>query len=293
MSRWWRAYDEAVDDPKLQRLGPILGWAWFNLMCIASKNDGALPAIGDIAFKLRTTDQKAAATIAALVAAGLFDKREDGRYAPHNWQGRQYKGDAADPTNADRQKRYRDRRRNGVTTVTETVTAKRPETDNRTDVDDDGDASARAGNLCTPEALLLTEKLLVIAGHDPAFWPPGWCGAPMRVQMWINQGWKPEIIAAAVTGAAGRKRGEPANSIQFFEKAIAEEHARQAAPLPKVEIREQQTITVNHGTAKARSGGSLLGSIQRELASVEAQIADLALPGDAVLSIPDRSIRRS
>jgi hypothetical protein len=166
--------------------------------------------------------------------------------------------------------------------------AQMPET--RIDVADD--ASPRGGSLVTPEALALTEKLLVIAGHDPAFWPPGWCGAPMRVQTWTDQGWKPEIIVAAVTSVAARKHGAPANSINFFERAIAEEHAKQAAPLPKVEIREQQTITVNHGTSKSKSGGSLLDSINRERANVEAQIADLALPGNAVLSIPDRSVRR-
>ena len=93
----------------------------------------------------------------------------------------------------------------------------------------------------------LAEKLLVIAGHSTEFWPPGWCGAPNRVATWLAQGWQPEIIVAAVTAAAARKHGAPANSVQFFEKAIAEEHARQAAPLPQVEIREQQTIRVAHG----------------------------------------------
>jgi uncharacterized protein YdaU (DUF1376 family) len=93
----------------------------------------------------------------------------------------------------------------------------------------------------------LAEKLLIIAGHSPEFWPPGWCGAPNRVATWLAQGWQPEIIIAAVTAAAARKHGAPANSVQFFEMAIAEEHARQAAPLPQVEIREQKTIKVTHG----------------------------------------------
>jgi uncharacterized protein YdaU (DUF1376 family) len=98
----------------------------------------------------------------------------------------------------------------------------------------------------------LAERLLVIAGHDTKFWPPGWCGAPNRVATWLAQGWKPEIIVAAVTAAAARKRGPPANSVQFFENAIAEEHARQAAPLPQVEIREAQTRTVtSHGKPKS------------------------------------------
>jgi uncharacterized protein YdaU (DUF1376 family) len=98
----------------------------------------------------------------------------------------------------------------------------------------------------------LAERLLVIAGHDPKFWPPGWCGAPNRVETWLAQGWKPEIIIAAVTAAAARKRGPPANSVQFFENAIAEEHARQAAPLPQVEIRDAPTLTVTrHGKPKS------------------------------------------
>lgn len=90
----------------------------------------------------------------------------------------------------------------------------------------------------------LAEKLLVIAGHDPAFWPPGWVTAHMRVETWLSQGWSPEIIIAATTAAAARKHGPPANSVQFFEKAIAEEVARQAAPLPTVKVRQPENLTV-------------------------------------------------
>lgn len=109
-----------------------------------------------------------------------------------------------------------------------------------------------AVDACEPSrSFVLAEKLLVIAGHDTKFWPPGWCGAPNRIETWLSQGWKSEIIIAAVTAAAARKRGSPANSVQFFENAIAEEHARQAAPLPKVEIREAPTLTVSHGKPKS------------------------------------------
>jgi hypothetical protein len=122
MSRWWRAYDEAVDDPKLILLGDKAHRAWFCLMCVASANGGVLPDIKIVAVKLRTTPQRAAAALAELVQAGLFDQREDSKFEPHNWSARQYKSDVTDPTNADRQKRYRDRKRNGETTVTDTVT---------------------------------------------------------------------------------------------------------------------------------------------------------------------------
>lgn len=121
MSHWWRAHDDAVDNIKLGRLTDRLFRAWFNLNCLASANGGKLPAIGDVAFKLRVSEHKAAEIITALVQAGLYERREDG-FEPHNWALRQFKSDATDPTNATRQKRYRER--HGVTakTVTEGVT---------------------------------------------------------------------------------------------------------------------------------------------------------------------------
>jgi hypothetical protein len=237
--------------------------------------------------------------LTVLTAGGLLDQDGD-RFRPHNWAKRQFVSDR-DATAAERKRRERDKKRVTVDVTRDShgeVTDKSqpPEQiQNRTDVADAGDAGARQEKkaLIGPEALKLAEQLLIIAGHDPGFWPPGWCGAPLRVQFWLNQGWPAEIILAAVKSAAGRKRGDPAASVQFFEKAVAEEVARQSAPVPKVQISEAETITVNHGTSKSRSGGSLLDAIRREQANVEAQIADLALPGNAVLSISDRSVRRS
>jgi hypothetical protein len=237
MGRWFRFYDDAVNDPKLIKLSDDIFRAWVNLLCIASKNDGMLPAIDDIAIILRVKDARAAAIITELVSFGLLDRTETG-YAPHNWNGRQYKSDVS----TERVKRFRNGKRN----VSETPPEAEQSQNTDTDVADAVEARPSVG-LVSPEALILAEKLLVIAGHSTSFWPPGWCGAGMRVQTWLDQGWKPEVIVAAVTGAAARKRGGPANSVQFFEKAIAEEVARQAAPLPVVEVREAEKLTVTHG----------------------------------------------
>jgi hypothetical protein len=125
MSHWWRAHDEAVDDPKLGLLSDRLHRCWFNLMCLTSGNGGKLPAIDIVAFKLRVTEHKAAEIITALVAAGLIDRRDDG-FIPHNWETRQFKSDVTDPTNATRQKRYRDRHAVTANSVTETVTVTPP-----------------------------------------------------------------------------------------------------------------------------------------------------------------------
>lgn len=120
MSHWWRAYDEALDDPKLQRLPAELFRAWFNVMCITSRNGGMLPPTADIAFALRTTPDKAHRVIGALRAVGLIDEDETGLH-PHNWNARQFKTDVS----TERVKRFRKRHetvsRNAPDTETEQI----------------------------------------------------------------------------------------------------------------------------------------------------------------------------
>jgi hypothetical protein len=121
VSRWFRLYDELLDDPKVQRLPGEDFKAWVNILCLASRNDGALPALADISFALRTDEKKTAATLGRLVSAGLLDK-EDDRFSPHGWNARQYKSDVS----TERVKRFRKRSK----TADETP----PETDTETEV---------------------------------------------------------------------------------------------------------------------------------------------------------------
>lgn len=130
MSRWFRCYDDLVDDPKVQQLPAEQFKGLINLWCLASKNDGALPPIADIAFKLRIKAEKVGKLLGALRLAGLLED-EDGVTRPHNWNARQYKSDVTDPTAALRQKAYRDRLKDRNATVTNTVT--RTETEQITD----------------------------------------------------------------------------------------------------------------------------------------------------------------
>lgn len=146
--RWWRAQNACVDNAKLIKLNDRAHRNWFNLNCVANEHGGVLPDLGTIAIKLRISEARTAAAIAELVAAKLFDQREDGSFVPHDWNQWQYKTDAADATNAERQKKHREKQRaelrqlkalrdsnssalrngalrNGVTDVT----AKRPDTD--------------------------------------------------------------------------------------------------------------------------------------------------------------------
>lgn len=108
MSRWFRFYDDAVNDPKVQMLPPKLFKLWVNLLCIASKNGGILPdSMDQLGFILHMKGDDVAVQLGELQEAGLFDDTEDEYVTPHNWNGRQFKSD----TSADRVERYRDKRR--------------------------------------------------------------------------------------------------------------------------------------------------------------------------------------
>lgn len=100
---WFRAYSEALDDPKVQRLHPALFKAWFNLLCLASQHEGYLPSKDDIAFRLRISAQDASQHVDELILAELIDVMPDGRLTPHNWDGRQQPSDSS----AERTRKYR------------------------------------------------------------------------------------------------------------------------------------------------------------------------------------------
>ena len=105
MSRWFRFYDAALEDPKVQRLTPPLFKTWVNILCIASRCDGKLPSATDMAWSLRMDDAEFAEHLKALVAAGLIDSGPDG-HRPHGWETRQYQSDSS----AERMKRHREKK---------------------------------------------------------------------------------------------------------------------------------------------------------------------------------------
>ena len=130
MNRWWRAYDEAVDDPKLQRLPGELFKAWFNLMCLASRNGGALPSAEDIAFSLRKSVAQVETLLETFQQRCLLDE-VDGRLEPHNWRNRQYKSDVS----TERVKAFRKRQRNVSSNVAKTSNETPPDTDTDTETE--------------------------------------------------------------------------------------------------------------------------------------------------------------
>lgn len=95
--RWFRVYDEVLDDPKIQRLHISLRWRWLELLCIASRQAerGTLPDIASIAFHFRVSDGEALKAIRSLIDAGLIDEIGPSRWRMHAWDDRQFKSDDA------------------------------------------------------------------------------------------------------------------------------------------------------------------------------------------------------
>jgi len=96
VSRWFRLYDELLDDPKIQKLHPVLFKVLINLWCVASRNDGRLPSITDLGFSLRMPEDETLRAVSKLVSLDLIDVDEaTGEQRPHGWDGRQYRSDSS------------------------------------------------------------------------------------------------------------------------------------------------------------------------------------------------------
>lgn len=122
MTRWFRVYDEILDDHKVQSLSPDLFKTWVNLLAVASRNKGRLPPVAELAFSLRVSVQDMQCRIEDLILCGLIDIRNDKSLEPHNWSKRQWLSDDS----AERVSRHRAKKKaaseacNGDVTVTVT-----------------------------------------------------------------------------------------------------------------------------------------------------------------------------
>lgn len=126
MSRWFRFYGEALNDPKVQNLPDALFKMWVNLLCIASQHGGQLPVIHELTYLLRRRCDRVERDLNELVKRGLIDCVDD-HFEPHKWSERQYKSDAS----AERTRGWRNRKCD----VTQTVTVTPPDTDTDTDTE--------------------------------------------------------------------------------------------------------------------------------------------------------------
>lgn len=140
MSRWFRFYDEALNDKKVQRLAPHLFKTWVNLLCLASKGSGKIPSDDDIAFELRLSVSDARQQVEDMILAGLVDILPDGSREPHNWSERQFTSD----TSVERTRKYRERLKKKACDVTVTEGVTPPESYSYSDTDREGASSSCA-----------------------------------------------------------------------------------------------------------------------------------------------------
>lgn len=107
MSRWFRLYDEMLDDPKVQKLHPALFKVLVNVWCVASRHDGSLPSQTDLAFALRMSEDETFRAVSKLAELGFIDTdTATGEQHPHAWDQRQFRSDVStDRVRAHREKR--------------------------------------------------------------------------------------------------------------------------------------------------------------------------------------------
>lgn len=163
---------------------------------------------------------------------------------------------------------------------------KQPITDNQ---EEDRIIDARAtGSVFTEGSKALADAFWKAIGitHKLQI-PPELAGADWRALEWERAGWTVDLIE---TEAARVGRDKP---LTYHEKCFATAFAKRQAPLPVVEVREAEKLTVmKHGSTQVRSGGSIIAAIDRQLAAIEeADRIDSSLPESSVLSISDGSVR--
>lgn len=222
---WWRAYNNSIHHRKLLKLSDAMHRAWYTLQCIASENGGYLPPADDIAVTLRIKDTKVAEWITCLVKADLYEN-VDGTFRPKNWDRRQYKTDATDPTGAKRAKQYRDRKRDErdasrSVTRDDTVRGERPEAEQKADTEQSRDASA-------PIDEDLKRKVAALqAGVSAHFVSRGYSIPNLdRCLLWLTQGYGPGTVLGAVEAVL--KRGKPISTLEYFDGAIRDRHTSDA-----------------------------------------------------------------
>ena len=153
MSRWFRYYEEALTDPKVQSLPDAVFKRWVNLLCIASQNNGLIPPYESLNLLLAGRYDHLKRHVNDLINRGLIEEVEGG-FTPHNWFKRQYKSDFS----KDRMKKLRDVQ--AAVTVTAPVTP--PETE-KTETERKKEESKNTG-VVKPDAMEPTPSAPV---HPP------------------------------------------------------------------------------------------------------------------------------
>lgn len=129
---WFRMYAEFAHDPKVQMLSEVMQRRYIMLMCMRCSNVTVTLRDEEIAFQLRITDAELAQTKALFVKKGFISND----WNLLNWEKRQFVSDH-DPSGAERQKRFREKKRNALRNAPEqkdNAPVTLPDTDTDTDI---------------------------------------------------------------------------------------------------------------------------------------------------------------
>ena len=129
-NQWFRLYNEALNNPKVQRLSGDHFKAWINILCVTSQCDGRDVTRDDLSFHLRMSHSEIDVIVDVLVDANLLVDNVD--VMPYNWDERQYKSDSS----AERTRVYREKKKqksDGKRDVTVTPVVTPPETETDTE----------------------------------------------------------------------------------------------------------------------------------------------------------------
>ena len=144
-----------------------------------------------------------------------------------------------------------------------------------------GDARA-SGSAFTEGSKALASAFWKALGFESALQiPPEFAGVDWRAVEWERAGWTADLIDTEA------RRIGPDKPLSYHEKVFATTFAKRQAPLPIVEVKEAEKLTVTkNGTSQVRSGGSLIAAINRQLSAIEAETsADLEMPESSILRI--------
>lgn len=120
-------------------------------------------------------------------------------------------------------------------------------TDNRLPIKEDkiGDARASKSAFTEGSKALSASLWRGLSIESPLEIPPELAGADWRAIEWERAGWTEDLIEAEC------RRIGPGKPLNYYEKCFASAFAKRQAPLPNVEVRQAETITVSHGKPKA------------------------------------------
>ena len=217
--KWFRLYDDVLDDAKVQQLDPKLFKNWINILCIASKNEprGMLPSLEDLSFRLRLSMKNLTAVIAELEQTGLLDSIGESGLSPHNWTERQRSSDNV----ANRVRKHREKQ---LGNVTETLLARGPapsfsDTDTDTDTDAANAAESAPRKPSGPAQELVAEYCRIAGIEKPANYSKAVGQAQALVKAGVTVQDMPSLFEAASWGD-GADLGKMVNQFDRWRAAM-------------------------------------------------------------------------